>query len=494
MYRLASLLALAASLAVTVQAAPAGKSACTAIQGSLGFNKVSNGQLQNTADYLESRDYWNTRLDLMAPACAVYPASAADVSTILKAVKKAGSRFAIKAGGHNPNQNFSSTDGGVLIDLRKMTDKSYDSSQELCTYQPGNRFGDLYEYYEQFGVTVTGARLSGVGSGLGLGGGLSYLSGEYGLSVDGFRSLEVVLPSGDVVTASANSNPDLFFAMRGGGGNAYGVVTGYTVAARKVGTFHSGLLIYAFSQAQAVIEAVHNFTKYNTDPKANIIGSWINLPLPDLTVNLDEALIVFAVYDGPDPGNAFKNFTDLPHLVDTRAQRSYVSTTRDLTTPLSTDLSKGSNTFRVAVHSINGDAYKNAYNQWRAWAQDPANKARYLLTSLDFQPVLRSLTDASKAQGGNAMNMPDGPYFWLNYLLTTPPTLSTSDYNAIQDSFKNLVNAIPSDSGLPLFLNDAAADQPVLQSFSTYSRLKSIKQKYDPDGFFTKYTGGWAFP
>lgn len=342
---------------------------------------------------------------------------------------------------------------------------------------------------------MTGARLGGVGSGLGLGGGLSYLSGEYGMAVDGFQSLEVVLPSGEIVTASKKSYPDLFFAMRGGGGNAYGVVTKYTVTARKVGTFHSGLIIYALNSSRQAIEAVHSFTKYNKDPKANVIGSWLNLPLPDLGIHLDEALLLFAVYDGPDPGNAFKNFTDIPHVLDTRAQRSYVSTTRDLTTPLSTDFSRGNNFFRVSVHNIEGTDYKTTYENWRNWAQDPKNKARYLLTSLDFQPVLRSLTDASKAQGGNAMDMPDGPYFWLNYLITTPPWLSEADYNDIQASFKRLVEGSPGrDPKLPLFINDAAWDQNPLTTFSTYQRLKGIKQKYDPDGFFSNYTGGWAFP
>lgn len=78
--------------------------------------------------------------------------------------------------------------------------------------------------------------------------------------------------------------------------------------------------------------------------------------------------------------------------------RSYVSTTRDLATPFATDISKGSNTFRVSVHAIDDDTYKQAYDQWRAWAQRPEIKSKYMLTSLDFQPVLRSLTDASKVR------------------------------------------------------------------------------------------------
>ena len=100
-----------------------------------------------------------------------------------------------------------------------------------------------YTYYAQYRVTLVGARLADVGTGLALGGGLSYLSGEFGLAVDSFRSLQVVLPSGEIVTASPSNHSDLFFALKGGGGNAYGVVTEYTVQARPVEQVWGGLLV-----------------------------------------------------------------------------------------------------------------------------------------------------------------------------------------------------------------------------------------------------------
>lgn len=123
-------------------AASAGDQACKTISGSLGTQKVATNSFLNI-QYIASKVYWNTRLGRANPACVVYPASSSDVSTALKAIKAAKSRFAIKAGGHNPNENFSNTDGGVLLDLGNMKDKSYDPTAGTCTYQPGNRFGDL---------------------------------------------------------------------------------------------------------------------------------------------------------------------------------------------------------------------------------------------------------------------------------------------------------------------------------------------------------------
>jgi FAD/FMN-containing dehydrogenase len=473
----------------TIASAAAGPAACANITTQLGSSKVVGSQFN--LQYINSLEYWNSLQDAYKPSCVVYPTSAQDVSTSLQAIRAADSRFAIKAGGHNPNTFFSSVDAGVLLDMSHMTAKSYDPETTLATYEPGGVFGDIYDYYIQYNRTVVGARLAGVGTGLALGGGMSYLSPQYGLACDSFRELEIVLPSGEIVTASPSSHPDLFFASRGGGGNAYGVVTKYTVQSRPIGDLYAGNIIYAFPQKDTVIEAIGNFIKYNTDPKAAIIGTYEKLPTPDLNLNLDEAIIMFLVYDGPDPGDAFINFTSTPHLLNTMGLKTYPEVV-NMPIPLSTELSRGANMFRVGVHRPENNSYSNALDKWRSWAE--SNKGKYILLSLDFQPVPKSLTDASKAQnGGNAMQMPDGPWFWLNYLISTPPGMSEPDYKAVEESYRDLVVESGNAEGLPLFINDANVDQEPLRSFGTFERLKEIKRRYDPDNFFGEKTGGWSF-
>jgi FAD/FMN-containing dehydrogenase len=481
------LLPLLAAIA-PVAAAAAGTLACSNITSRLGSSKVTSNEF--SLNYVESLEYWNSLQDVYKPSCVVYPKSAQDVSVALQAIRAADSRFAIKAGGHNPNTFFSSVDKGVLLDLSSMTEKSYDPDTTLATYEPGGVFGDVYEYYAKYNRTVVGARLAGVGTGLALGGGMSYLSPQYGMACDSFRELEIVLPDGQIVTASNESNPDLFFASRGGGGNAYGVVTKYTVQSRPAGEFWAGNLIYAFPQKDDVIEAIGNFIQYNTDPKAAIIGTYEKFGSPDLNLNLDEAIIMFLVYDGPDPGDAFSNFTSITPLLDTTGIKSYTEVV-NMPIPVSTELSRGPNIFRVGVHRPGDGFYENALDVWRSWAED--NKGKYTLLSLDFQPVPKSLTDASKAQGGNAMQMPDGPWFWLNYLITTPPLLSEADFNAVQASYRDMVASTGNAEGLPLFINDANYDQNPLQTFSAFAKLQEIKKKYDPDNFFADKTGGWSF-
>ncbi|KAK5173437.1 uncharacterized protein LTR77_002118 [Saxophila tyrrhenica] len=467
-----------------------GNAACANLTASLESSTVKQPL---SLAYASSRhDYWNAIQSSYTPSCVVYPESAKDVSTALMAIKGAGSRFAIKAAGHNPNTFFSSVDEGVLIDLNEMTEKTYDAFTNLGSYQPGGTFGDIYNYFDQYGRTVVGARLAGVGTGLALGGGLSYLSPQYGLACDSFRELEVVLPNGEIVTASPTENEDLFFVNRGGGGNAYGVVTKYTIQTRPSGTFYAGNLIYVLDLKDKVLEAIRDFTRYNTDPKASIIGTYEKILTPSLgDLDLDQAIIMFLVYDGPDAGNVFDNFTSIPHLLNTLGKKSYPEVV-NMPTPLSTEISRGDNIFRVQVHGIDDDSYKTAFDAWDKWCED--NKGDYILSSLDFQPVPKSLTDASNSQnGGNAMQMPSGPWFWLNFLLSTPPLLPKARYDSIQASFRDMVNSVPNAEGLPLFINDAAADQDPLKTFSTYSRLQEIQAKYDPDDFFADYTGGWSF-
>ncbi|KAJ4295601.1 hypothetical protein N0V90_007614 [Kalmusia sp. IMI 367209] len=482
-------LLLVAADAFNPRAVAPGPAACTNLSSTLSASKVVTSVLN--PEYIESQyEYWNAKQSAYRPSCVVYPTSAQDVSVTLQAIRSAGSRFAVKAGGHNLNTFFSSVDQGVLIDLKDLNQRSYDSSTTLATYGPGGTFGDVYEYFAQYGVTVVGARLAGVGTGLALGGGLSFLSSQYGMAADSFRELEVVLPSGEIVKASASENEDLFLACKGGGGNAYGVVTKYTVQSRPSGTFTAGNIVYAFEQVAAIGQALADFTRYNTDPKAAIIGTYEILGTPDLALNLDRAGILFLVYDGEDPGDVFANFTKIPHLLNTIGKKTYLEVI-NMPVPLSTQLSRGDNFFRVQAHRIDDDSWNTTIAAWMSWSETV--KGKYVLMSLDWQPVPKTLTDASRAQGGNAMDMPDGPWMWFNYLLTTLPTLSDAEYAQAQEEFKDFVASIPSAEGLPLFINDAAYDQNPLSTFSTYSTLQATKEKYDPDGFFATYTGGWSF-
>ena len=142
--------------------------------------------------------------------------------------------------------------------------------------------------------------------------GLSHLSPQYGMSCDGFLKLEVVLPNGELVTATGNNNySDLFYFLKGSG-NGAGIVTEYTVKTHDVGKTYYGNLIISADHEDAIHEAVVDFVK-NAPPKAGIVVVRNTF----LTRPLDSYFIIIS-YDGEDPGDAYALFDKIPHMSDNR--------------------------------------------------------------------------------------------------------------------------------------------------------------------------------
>lgn len=167
-----------------------------------------------------------------------YPTSAQQVSQIVTILNRYEDvQFAVKSGGHNPNVGWSSVDGGVLISMRNLSSTVYNAAEQTADIGPGARWADVVDALQPSNVAVVSGRLGkfhlDVGSemliaigdvgvaGLSLGGGLSFLSGQYGLVCDNVVDFEVVQADGSIVNVNANSNPDQFFALKGGG-NQFG--------------------------------------------------------------------------------------------------------------------------------------------------------------------------------------------------------------------------------------------------------------------------------
>ncbi|CAO1634935.1 unnamed protein product [Parajaminaea phylloscopi] len=465
---------------------------CAPLTRSLGRNKVAYNASDDSR-YEQSRRYYNSRFNRVVPACVAYPEHAQDVSLLLRDVRATGCRFAIKAGGHSMEAGFSSVSDGILIDLQAMTHKSCDKSSKLCSLGPGNHFGTLYEYFDRtYGFTITGPRLSSIGVGALLGGGLSFLSGEYGLGIDGVRELEVVLPSGKIVTTSGQSDPELFYALRSGAGNAFGIVTNFTVAARPAGFFHSGNIIYPNSAWDAVLEAILEFTTANSHPKASIAGVPLYTPM-QTPLNTSEFVVVALVYHGEDPGDAFEMFTKIPHISDSRKIRNYTETiARSLEFLPSDSVAAADYHFRASAHHATREALTRITTIWKRWAKE---NAEYLLvTTSTIQPITKSLTEASHGQNDNAIDLPPGPFFWIAWVLCISPDITERQRTELLRSFAAMIESTRGAPDLPLFPNDSGRDQNPLATFRGYPTLRRLKAKYDPDGFFYDHSIGWRFP
>jgi len=191
------------------------------------LGKAFDGELVRPTDeaYDRARRPWNGMID-RRPALVVRPRGTADVVAAIRFARKHGLEVAVRCGGHGVSGQ-SVTDGGIVIDLGLMRAVRVDPTARRAWVQGGCLLSDVDRESQLHGLATTGGVVSHTGvGGLTLGGGYGYLSRRFGLASDNVRSAEVVTAAGDVLVASPDQNEDLFWGIRGGGGN-FGVVTGF---------------------------------------------------------------------------------------------------------------------------------------------------------------------------------------------------------------------------------------------------------------------------
>ena len=177
---------------------------------------------------------------------------AADVVGALAFARSGGLEISVRGGGHNVGGK-AVTDGGVMIDLSLMKGIHVDTAAQTARAQGGVTWGELNRETALHGLATTGGVVSTTGiAGLTLGGGLGWLNGVHGLAVDNLLSVELVTASGDVLTVTAKSDPDLFWALRGGGGN-FGVATWFEYRLHPLQEVHGGLIAHPFDAASGVL-------------------------------------------------------------------------------------------------------------------------------------------------------------------------------------------------------------------------------------------------
>jgi FAD/FMN-containing dehydrogenase len=174
--------------------------------------------------------------------------STADVVAALDLARRAGLEVSVRGGGHNV-AGRAVTDGGVMIDLAEMKAVSVDPDGRTATAQGGVTWGELNAAAGEHGLAVTGGLVSTTGiAGYTLGGGLGWLMSRHGLASDNLVEVELVTADGDVLRAGPESHPDLFWALRGGGGN-FGVATSFTYRLHPVATVTGGLIAHPVEAA-----------------------------------------------------------------------------------------------------------------------------------------------------------------------------------------------------------------------------------------------------
>ena len=229
-------------------------------------------------DYDQARKVWNGMID-KRPAMIARCAGVSDVIQSVNFARAHNLIVAVRGGGHNVGGN-AVCDGGLTIDLSPMKSVRVDPARRLARAEAGLTWREFDRETQAFGLATTGGQISATGiAGLTLGGGWGYLARRYGLSCDNLQSVDVVTDNGQFLTVSAAENADLFFGVRGGGGN-FGVVTSFEYRLHPVSTVLSGIIAYPFQKAREVLKLFRDLTSAAPDELASGV---VLISLPDGT-------------------------------------------------------------------------------------------------------------------------------------------------------------------------------------------------------------------
>jgi FAD/FMN-containing dehydrogenase len=257
--------------------------------------------LPEDSNYDETRAIWNAMID-RRPAVIVQCAEAADSGRALKFARDNNLEIAIRGAGHNIAGN-ALCEGGMLIDHSNMKGVRVDADKKRAYVEPGVTLGDFDAAVQAKGLATPVGINSTTGiAGLTLGGGFGWMTRKYGMTVDNLVSADVTLANGEQVHASADENTDLFWAIRGGGGN-FGIVTQFEFALHEAGPeIMAGLLVFPMEQAKQVLEKYRQFV--SDAPEELSVWTVMRLapPLPFLPEDVHgKGVIVLALCYVGDP-------------------------------------------------------------------------------------------------------------------------------------------------------------------------------------------------
>jgi FAD/FMN-containing dehydrogenase len=244
-----------------------------------GFRRAFSGDIITPGDdrYEEARRVWNAMID-RRPALIARPRNAADVARCVRFAVDHRLPIAVRGGAHNV-AGRGTCDDGIVVDFVDMKKIVVDPVARTAVAEPGVKWLELDRATQAHGLATTGGTVGDTGiAGLTLGGGFGWLEGKLGMTVDNLLAADVVLATGEQIRADANENADLFWALRGGGGN-FGIVTSFTYRLHEIGpTIIGGMVIHPFSEARAVLTFYESFMK---DAPAELVAAAVLMTAPD---------------------------------------------------------------------------------------------------------------------------------------------------------------------------------------------------------------------
>ena len=414
--------------------------------------------------YHEARQVWNAMID-RRPEAIVCASGVADVMTAVRFAAECGLPVAIRCGGHNV-AGTSVGEGSVVIDLGRFKSVRVDPMQRKARAGGGALWREYDHETQAFGLASPGGAISTTGiAGLTLGGGYGYISRRYGMACDNLLSADVVTASGELVTASAESHPDLFWALRGGGGN-FGVVTSLEFQLHPVRQPLGGLIVFPFDKSKQMIQRFRDLSVQAGD---NLTLMAAIIPSPD-GGKLAAALVsdIGNEGEGERAAKAFRGLGSV--LMDTVAPMSYCAMQQqvDVSYP------KGQRHYwkSAFVRTLSDDVIDLAIESART-SPSPLN---VIMVELYGGAVSRVASDATAFGHRDAL-------FNLGILAISND--SSTDAEQRTWARENWQKALPYSTG-GAYVNYMSEGEDVHSAYSDarFQRLAAIKAQYDPANLF----------
>jgi FAD/FMN-containing dehydrogenase len=428
------------------------------------------------ADYDDARAVWNGMID-RRPAAIIQAAGVEDVAAAIELARRTDLPLAIRGGGHNVAGN-GTVDGGIVLDLAAMRAVEVDAEARRVRVEAGATLADIDLATEPHGLAVPIGVVSGTGiAGLTLGGGVGWLTRPYGLTIDNLLETEVVLATGERVTANEREHPDLFWGLRGGGGN-FGVVTAFTFRAHPLDPeAFVGSLAYERTRWGDALRAYRPWTRVLPDELTTLITFLV--PPADWEMGDQPMMFLGFAWAGGDraAGRAWIDQliaacpSDVPLLDPTR----WV-------------------TFQTAFDAAMPKGVRAYWrNAWFDGLDDAAIDA--VVEHCGRQAWVGTAADLHH-MGGTFGRVPEdatafpsrAAAFWLNIYGFWADPADDSDRTAWVKGFSDAVRPLALAGQYVNFLGrdegDARAKALAVYGPAKYERLVAIKRRYDPENRF----------
>lgn len=442
--------------------------------------------LPNSTAYATSNYYWSARQSEVHPGCFVTPGTAQDVSNILKTLSNGGTRFTVKGGGHSTFPGGSNIQDGVTIDMGRMAGVELAEDFQSVSVGPGARWINVSSVLDPLGRAVVGGRVSDVGvSGLILGGGISYFSGRRGWACDNVLRYEIVLASGDIITASPTEHADLYRALRGGGGKSFGIVSRFDLEVFPQGDMWSTMVFTsADSFRDGILPEMADLIDNGLveDLDAHVFGGYTFLPDMGGFVGFANAYHAKPSEEAPKTTpKVFENLVRVPSLTNST-------------------IVANSSTHMLALN----EAYGGRAAWWVTSVKADLKLMRELLPILErfahtvapvtpfliFQPLTTETLAQMQRNGGNVLGLKpeDGPVWNVQ---VTARWAGDAGMDAVVDDASRKaifeIEAAAEKRGLLQgykYVNYAGQGQDVFASYGAgnHRELRRVARKYDPEG------------